>query len=351
MSLYEKKVYASIVYYNSLSIHGADVLEKSLRSLLEQNGFVLGRNLVIRLCDNASEDDTFEFLKESINSKDIFLDRNNQNIGFCGAHNQSVYKFLNSNCEFFFLLNPDLFLYPNALRLLVKSLSEKLEAGMACSKLYRGDDNLELCDPIRLDSAGMILTSSIRHFDRGSDEIDHGQYTENEYVFGGTGACLLLKKQAIKDLLLPNTRYDSCLYRIYPQLELETDLRAQLFDEAFFAYREDADLAWRAKTKGWKCLYVAKSKGIHRRIVLPTNRKDMSARLNYLSVRNRFLLQINNYSFLDFPSAFVPGIIIRNFIVLIAIFLVERTSLKALYDLFCLKRRQFDIRKIARKKA
>ena len=33
-------------------------------------------------------------------------------------------------------------------------------------------------------------------------------------------------------------------------------VEGQFFDEEFFAFREDADLAWRAQVMGWKCLYV-----------------------------------------------------------------------------------------------
>ena len=32
-------------------------------------------------------------------------------------------------------------------------------------------------------------------------------------------------------------------------------ISGEFFDADFFAYREDADLAWRAQLLGWKCLY------------------------------------------------------------------------------------------------
>jgi GT2 family glycosyltransferase len=36
------------------------------------------------------------------------------------------------------------------------------------------------------------------------------------------------------------------------------------FDESFFAYLEDADLAWRGRMQGWRCLYVPGAVVLHR---------------------------------------------------------------------------------------
>ena len=47
------------------------------------------------------------------------------------------------------------------------------------------------------------------------------------------------------------------------------------FDPDFFAYREDADVAWRAQLLGWRCLYVPGAVGYHVRTVVPGNRRDV----------------------------------------------------------------------------
>jgi len=36
-----------------------------------------------------------------------------------------------------------------------------------------------------------------------------------------------------------------------------------LFDETYFMYYEDVDLAWRAQQAGWRCLYVPKARVVH----------------------------------------------------------------------------------------
>ena len=44
------------------------------------------------------------------------------------------------------------------------------------------------------------------------------------------------------------------------------------FDSDFFLYREDAELAWRLRNLGWKCLYVPQAVAYHRRHNLPERR-------------------------------------------------------------------------------
>ena len=72
--------------------------------------------------------------------------------------------------------------------------------------------------------------------------------------------------------------------------------RSEYFDQAFFAYREDADLAWRAQWRGWSSLYVPTAVAWHRRRVTPERRSELPAEINRYSVRNRFLLRLKNQS-------------------------------------------------------
>ena len=72
--------------------------------------------------------------------------------------------------------------------------------------------------------------------------------------------------------------------------------QGEFFDHAFFAYREDADLAWRAQWRGWSSLYVPGAIAWHRRRVTPERRSALPAEINRYSVRNRFLLRLKNQS-------------------------------------------------------
>ena len=188
----------------------------------------------------------------------------------------------------------------------------------------------------------MYLNNSLRHFDRGSGLIDSGQYDKCEFVFGGTGACLALTRECIVDVSFKvEDKYEEDLWSIYPQNRVGYTERVQLFDEAFFAYREDADLAWRMNNLGWKTLYIPEAFCYHKRVVTPERRKTISKEINLLGVRNRFLLQLNNYFISNLPQAFLPGIILRNIFVIISVILCERSSLPGLFNVFTLYRRSY----------
>ena len=70
----------------------------------------------------------------------------------------------------------------------------------------------------------------------------------------------------------------------------------EFFDEDFFAFREDADLAWRAQLMGWKCLYVPSAVAWHVRRVTPERREQLPHEINWHSVKNRFLMRGKNAS-------------------------------------------------------
>lgn len=337
------KLFISIVTFNS-----AKFIRKCFESLLHQDGFTLGKNLWIEIIDNASSDATIEMLKQ-LARENVAIKINQSNLGFCAAHNQAAKDFLDSDASFFLTLNPDLVLESKALSNLCQALNQDLSAGSATPKLIRADQNLDPIDII--DACGMYMTDSLRHFDRGSGERHTGQFNQNAYVFGGSGACLLMKRAFVEDLILDISKHEEDLHRLYPALALDSSRRVNLFDEAFFAYREDADLAWRGQLFGWRCLYVSNALGYHVRLVLPERRSQLSQELNRLGVRNRFLLQINNFSCSNNFRSFIFGIIIRNLIVIGAVIFCERSSLMALKQVFCLFRRALTRREqIARRK-
>jgi len=313
---------AHIVTWNSPSCTA-----RCIEALLAQKGFVDGQIKIV-LTDNASSNEVPEKLvKEFAGRLQIF--RNNQNLGFCAAHNRGAQLFLNGPWDYFLIINPDLRLEKNALFQLMQALERRPEAGSACPKLYRADDNLEPIEPRTLDAAGIYMTPTLRHFDRGSGEIENGAYDEECFVFGGSGACLLMRRRFVEDMLFEAGSAEKVVERIYPQLAGDRELRAPLFDEAFFAYREDADLAWRAQLLGWKCIFVPSAVGYHKRVVLPERRKHLPAELNLYGVRNRFLLQLNNFSW-QLWRAVVPGLIWRNMLVVLGAVFKERSSLPAL---------------------
>jgi GT2 family glycosyltransferase len=108
----------------------------------------------------------------------------------------------------------------------------------------------------------------------------------------------------------------------------EVAVNGEIFDEDFFAYREDADLAWRGCLFGYRALYAPDALAHHVRRVTPDRREQLPASINMHSVKNRFLLRLKNEgAYLALRNA--PFEIPRDLLVLGAALTVERTSLFA----------------------
>jgi len=204
------------------------------------------------------------------------------NTGFAGGQNRAIAA---TTADWVLTLNPDVVLDPGFLAELAARVassaasaparsarSDVAALGTLCGKLLRlGDDGAPVVPP-RIDSTGIVFTRSFRHLDRGSEEPDDGRYAIEEPVFGATAAAALYRRAMIDDV----------------------SVEGEFFDEAFFAYREDADVAWRAQLLGWDCLYVPTALGYHVRRVLPEQRADVPAMLNRHSIKNRFLMRVKN---------------------------------------------------------
>jgi GT2 family glycosyltransferase len=118
----------------------------------------------------------------------------------------------------------------------------------------------------------MYFTPAMRHFDRGWYEPDGKRFENAQYVFGASAAAALYRRQMIDDI----------------------SVDGDLFDPYFFAYREDADVAWRAQLLGWRCIYTPAAVAYHVRTVRPGSRRQVPALINMHSVKNRFLMRIKN---------------------------------------------------------
>ena len=332
------KLFISIVTY-----HSEGELFECLRSLqlLSTESSLISH---VAILENSGNHQLISEIKAEFGERVSASASPTGNIGFAAGHNALAAEFLKSDSEYLLVLNPDLSISPAALRELIARLESDARIGLTTPLLLRAK---ERAGRAVIDAAGMILNSSLRHLDRGSDELWQEQYKQEELVFGGTGACLLLKRSCVQDLLLRGSKHDSDLLALFPQLAAGLADRAPLFDEAFFAYREDADLCWRAGLLGWRCLFVPQAVGLHVRRVTPERRAELPAEINRHSVRNRFLLQINNW-FLPragFQTLFA-GILWRNLLVVLGVLLKERSSMAAFKELWQLRKRQFERRQI-----
>lgn len=335
------KILIHIVTFNS-----ASVIEACLRSIPED------LNITVLVTDNSSSDKTtsvVERYKAQSARERIELNINPYNLGFAAAHNQGFFKAKEVGADFVLVLNPDVILTPTFLEEFLKVADRHPEAFKFTPKLLRTDEKLSPLNPPIIDAAGMILDNSARHFDRGSDEEDVGQFEVEESVFGGTGAALLFRVKGIERLCVKGEKFDADKGQIYPQLLEREFARLPVFDEAFFAYREDAELAWRARNIGVKTIYCPKAVAYHRRLVTPERRQDLPSEINSWSVRNRFLMQIVNFRFGRDSSMLWHGIVLRNLVVILGVLLREWPSLPGLWQVLTLWRRAWERRKMLMK--
>jgi GT2 family glycosyltransferase len=244
------KVAVNIVTFNS----GRD-MAACLESLRHQTF----DDFEIHVLDNASSDETLK----AIEPFDVaYLERSPINTGFCKAHNELARRFPS---EYVLFLNPDAVLSATFIQELVQAMDSRPDAASASGKLLRMDGTT-------IDSTGIVMLREQRHLDRGADQTDAGQFERSEDIFGPSGAAAMYRRRALDDVAIDG----------------------QYFDEDFFAYREDADLAWRCRLLGWTSIYVPTAVARHRRRVTPERRGELPKEINYHSVKNRFLLRLNN---------------------------------------------------------
>jgi GT2 family glycosyltransferase len=270
-------------------------LPLSVGSALAQRGVAVETIVV----DNASSDGSRPTVEKMRNALLAALP---ENVGFAAAMNLGIEA---TSGRYVLALNPDCRLEPDFAAILADCLDRDPSIGSASGRILRASGSrLEATDS--LDSAGIRFTAAGRHFDRGAGQPAAGLYLEEEEIAGASGAAGLYRRAALESGRI-STGY---------------------FDSDFFLYREDADLAWRLRNLGWKCVYVPRAVAYHRRRNLPERRRRMSALVNFHSVKNRFLLRINNQSAPAFWATAVPTLA-RDTVVLAACLTVERSSLPA----------------------
>ena len=217
----------------------------------------------IRVLDNASADQT-EAAARSVPG--VQVTPMGRNTGYSAAMNQGVTE---SDTDLVLCLGPDVVLQPGFFEALVPAMGPGV--AMATGLL------LDAADRTRIDDAGTVMTAGRQFKSRGAGEPDRGQHRAGD-VLAVCGGCCLLRRDAVADL----------------------ELGGELFDEDFFAYKEDVDLGWRAHLLGWTCRFEPAARALHAR----KGARSLSEQMFRLSVRNRLLLLLKNEDLASFALRF-----------------------------------------------
>jgi GT2 family glycosyltransferase len=223
----------------------------------------------ILVVDNGSTDGSADLVRRGF--PEMQLIALEENVGFCRANNIGIRS---TTSPFILVLNPDTRLEPDFLEGLLPAFEDP-QVGIAAGKLLRFDGRL-------LDSCGQLLAPSRQPLDRGYGRLDKGQFDIDGEVFGACGAAALYRRSMLQSVADPGECY---------------------FDDAFFAFYEDLDLAWRARRLGWRAVYRHAAVGYHARGGSAEGRRwrrriaamlGHSPEIRFHIVKNRYLTILRN---------------------------------------------------------
>lgn len=212
-----------------LNWNGKYYLERFLPSVYNSSY----ANLTFVIGDNASTDDSVEFIKKTYPK--ITLIQNEKNYGFAGGYNRVLAKV---KADYYVILNSDVEVSPNWIEPIVQAMEADPNVAAAQPKV------LSSLQPSQFEyagAAGGYIDKYGYPFCRGrifeKIEEDEGQYDDIKSVFWASGAALFIKSKIWKE--------------------------SGGFDEDFFAHMEEIDLCWRLKRMGYNIKYYPFSEVFH----------------------------------------------------------------------------------------
>jgi len=294
-----------------------------LRRCLEGIAHQTHRASELIVVDNGSVDGSLAMLPA-----DARVIRNSDNRGFSAAVNQALAI---AQGELVLVVNPDCHLLPEYAERLAAVFDDET-IGSATGMLIRAK-GYEIEPLNEIDSLGIRMTRTGRHLDIAQGVIlsradGEGPPAETQRA---------LRRQGV---LRPSTRAQddtgpfevfgvsgaAAMFRMAFLRDVQID--GEALDEDFFAYREDADLAWRGRLFGWRAVCEPAAVAYHVRRVTPEARRELPPDVNMHSVKNRFLLRLKNQgAWLALRN--LPFELARDLVVIVAALTIERTSLPA----------------------
>lgn len=312
-------------------------IEKSLSSALHQSY----NPIEIFLIDDTSTDRTVEVARKTADKagreKSFYIIHNAKNLGFGGSHNAGMRR---ARGEFILCLNADCKLDKDYVKYALEAFEKNASIGSVQGKLINSKTN-------KIDTSGLLIFKNRRVINRGQGDEDRGQFNKSEEIWGVDGAAPVYRRAALEDTKI------SINFSAGPRKGSE-DLRFEYFDEDFFAYKEDIDLAWRMRSAGWIAMYQPKSVAYHDRsagegtaknpLEIIKARKDISEFAKFHSFANQRLMQIKNETPYLFFKYF-PGIIVKEAVSWPYVLFFERYGWKSAIRFFRLAPRAVSKRK------
>jgi GT2 family glycosyltransferase len=180
----------------------------------------------VLVVDNGSRVSPREALAKSFAAVELI--ETGENLGYAGGNDAGIRHALETGADFVWVLNNDAVPAPGALGAMLATMSAHPRAGVVGSKIVYADR-----PEVLWATWGEITWRQSLIRLPGHDRPDDGRYDLERSVEWLPGCSLLFRRRALEEV--------------------------GLFDEAFFAYHEDADWGARARAAGWECWYTGRS--------------------------------------------------------------------------------------------
>lgn len=247
--------------------NGRRLLEACLGSLERYRPSAFGVEVIVS--DDASSDDTVDWIAARFPGARVV--RRESNGGFCAAANAGIAA---ARGEFIQLLNNDAEVTPGWAEGGLRPFDDPAVGSVAPLVLVRSD-------PSRVDSAGDGYAWFGWPFKRGHGEpaSDWERHGPDE-VLGASGSSAIYRAEALR--------------------------RVGSFDEAFGAYYEDVDLAFRLRWAGYRCVFTPECRVLH----------DVSATYDHGSptLQRRMARNAELIFWRDLPTSWIAAALVPHLI-------------------------------------
>lgn len=251
-----------------LNWNGKTLLERFLPSVISYS-----QGSDIYVADNASSDDSLDFLKTQY--PEIKIIQNSVNGGYAKGYNDALKEI---EADIYCLLNSDIEVSEGWLDPVLNEFETHTETTIVQPKIldYKNPSYFEYAG-----AGGGYIDKYGFPYCRGRVfnyiEKDTGQYDDAVSIFWASGACFFIRSEAFNIL--------------------------NGFDETYFAHFEEIDLCWRAFNFGFKTKYIGTSTVYH---VGGATLSATHPKKTYLNFRNSLFTLTKNL-----PSPIAGTIVIR----------------------------------------
>lgn len=188
---------------------------KTFFESLNNDSELIGEVIII---DNGSSDNSKDYINKGTFNFPVKLIENSRNMGFAPAVNQGI---SNAKHEYIFSLNNDTEVKKGSIRHMVELISSKEDIFSVQAKMLQYN-NKDLIDDVG-DEYNLLAWTKKTGENHKSDE-----YTQVKEIFSSCAGAAMYRKSLLNEL--------------------------GMFDDSFFAYMEDVDLALKSRINGYRNL-------------------------------------------------------------------------------------------------